>query len=138
MNTVYPKYSEYKDSDINYIETIPKNWTVKRFKFCLSELLTYGANEAAESSDPDQPRFVRITDVGENGNLREDTFKSLAKEIAEPYLLREGDLLMARSGATVGKSFMYKNEWGVACFAGYLIRARLNQEVLIPVQAGRC
>lgn len=132
MKSSLPKYVEYKQSNFDYIGDIPKDWKVKRFKFCLSELMMYGANEAAESTDPDQPRFVRITDVDKNGNLREDTFKSLDKEIAEPYLLQEGDLLMARSGATVGKSFMYKDSWGIACFAGYLIRARLKTSTLIP------
>lgn len=123
---------EMKDSGIDWLGKIPKHWGVKRFKFCLTEPLKYGANEAAESSDPDQPRFVRITDVDENGNLRDETFRSIDAEIAEPFLLQEGDLLMARSGATVGKNFMYKSNWGTACFAGYLIRARLNQEIVLP------
>ena len=86
----------------------------------------YGANEAAEEDDPSQPRFIRITDIDTDGNLREDTFKSLPLEIAKPYLLKEGDVLLARSGATVGKSFIYSERSGAACFAGYLIRARLN------------
>ncbi|MBN1988032.1 MAG: restriction endonuclease subunit S [Bacteroidales bacterium] len=123
---------ETKDSGIDWLGEIPKHWGVKRFKFCLKEPLKYGANEAAESSDPEQPRFVRITDVDENGNLREETFRSIDSEIAKPFLLEEGDLLMARSGATVGKNFMYKSNWGIACFAGYLIRARINQEIMLP------
>lgn len=123
---------EMKDSGVDWLGEIPKHWEVKRFKFCVSEPLKYGANEAAESSDPEQPRFVRITDVDENGNLRNETFKSIDAEIAEPFLLNEGDLLMARSGATVGKNFMYKSNWGVACFAGYLIRARLNKDIMLP------
>lgn len=123
---------EMKDSGIDWLGDIPKHWKVKRFKFCLKEPLKYGANEAAESSDPDQPRFVRITDVNEDGNLREETFRSIDEELAKPFLLEEGDLLMARSGATVGKNFMYKSSWGVACFAGYLIRARINQDIVLP------
>lgn len=123
---------EMKDSGIDWLGKIPKDWGTKRFKFCLIGAMKYGANEAAESSDPDQPRFVRITDVDENGNLRDETFRSIDEEIAKPFLLEEGDLLMARSGATVGKNFMYKSDWGVACFAGYLIRARLNQEIILP------
>lgn len=122
---------EMKDSGIDWLGDVPKHWRIKRFKFCLKEPLKYGANEAAESSDPDQPRFVRITDVDDNGNLREETFRSIDAETAEPYMLEEGDLLMARSGATVGKSFIYKSNWGVACFAGYLIRARFEQEIML-------
>ncbi len=123
---------EMKDSGIDWLGEIPKHWIPKRLKFCLTEPLKYGANEAAESSDSDQPRFVRITDVDENGNLREETFRSINIDIAKPFLLEEGDLLMARSGATVGKNFMYKSNWGVACFAGYLIRARINKEIILP------
>lgn len=123
---------EMKDSGIDWLGEVPKHWGVKRFKHCLKEPLKYGANEAAESSDPNQPRFVRITDVDENGNLKDETFRSIDSEIAEPFLLEEGDLLMARSGATVGKNFMYKSSWGIACFAGYLIRARLNNELVLP------
>lgn len=123
---------DMKDSGVEWLGDIPKHWEVKRFKFCLKEPLKYGANEAAESTDPEKPRFVRITDVDENGNLREETFRSIDYEIAKAFLLEEGDLLMARSGATVGKNFMYKLNWGVACFAGYLIRARINQEIMFP------
>ena len=94
--------------------------------------LMYGANEAALETDPNFPRFVRITDINENGSLRPETFKSLPSEIAEPYLLREGDILLARSGATVGKTFIYRKEWGKACFAGYLIRFPCNRDLLLP------
>jgi len=45
--------------------------------------------------------------------------------VAAPYLLSEGDILFARSGATVGKTFRYDPSWGVAAHAGYLIRARV-------------
>ena len=92
----------------------------------------YGANEAALETDSNFPRFVRITDISEDGSLRPETFKSLPSEIAKPYLLREGDILLARSGATVGKTFIYRKEWGKACFAGYLIRFSCNRDLLLP------
>lgn len=99
-----------------------------RLKFTSSEPLKYGANAAAEFDEPDWPRFVRITDVDEHGRLRDDTFRSLPPEIAKPYELQEGDLLLARSGATVGKSFIYEKDWGAACYAGYLIRLRVSKK----------
>lgn len=70
--------------------------------------------------------YTRITDIKEDGSLRDDTFRSLPDDLAKPYLLKAKDLLFARSGATVDKSFMYKESWGKACYAGYLICARLN------------
>ncbi len=121
-----------KDSGIEWLGEIPAHWEVKRLKFIVSEPLQYGANESAEFDDPDWPRFIRITDIDETGALRDDTFKSLPEAIAEPYLLREGDLLFARSGATVGKTFMYRTSWGRACYAGYLIRARIDCRSALP------
>jgi len=118
-----------KPSGIAWLGDIPQHWEVKKFKFIVKNNFKYGANEAAESEDRDCPRFIRITDVNEDGTLKEDTFKSLPYEIAEPYLLEENDILLARSGATVGKTFKYNSSWGVSAFAGYLIRARLLKEV---------
>lgn len=105
---------------------LPSGWTAQRLKSILLEPLKYGANEAAVDDDPAQPRFVRITDIAVDGSLRPETFRSIPSEVAQPYMLKEGDLLFARSGATVGKSVMYTASWGPCCFAGYLIRARID------------
>jgi type I restriction enzyme S subunit len=109
-----------------WLGDIPEHWEVKRFKFLLSEPFKYGANEAAEIDDPNLPRYIRITDVKDDGNLRDDTFRSLPEEIAKDYILEESDILLARSGATVGKTFIYRKSWGKAAYAGYLIRARVS------------
>lgn len=118
---------EMKESEVEWLGKIPLDWTIKRLKFLLVGKLKYGANESAESEDLGQPRYIRITDIDEKGNLRDETFKSLEIEKAQEYLLKDLDILLARSGATVGKSYLYhKNSVGSACYAGYLIRARLN------------
>ena len=122
----FRRYPAYKDSGIKWLGEIPAHWEVKRLKFLLQEALQYGANEPAELMDPDLPRYIRITDVGEDGRLREETFRSIPKDVARPYLLQDGDLLFARSGATVGKTFRFEPSWGRAAYAGYLIRARLK------------
>lgn len=122
------KYESYKDSGIEWIGEIPSHWDCKRLKQLVESPLKYGANEAAESDDPSQPRYIRITDFGQNGILRDDTFKSLPEHLANEYLLEEGDILLARSGATVGKTFLFQNYKGKACFAGYLIRCRFSKE----------
>jgi restriction endonuclease S subunit len=124
--------AKMKDSGVEWIGSIPTQWEVKRLKFLVSEPLKYGANEAAELDDPELPRYIRITDVDENGRLRDETFKSIPEDVARPYLLKEGDLLLARSGATVGKSFYYEPSWGRAAYAGYLIRARFNPTKTMP------
>jgi type I restriction enzyme S subunit len=120
------------DSRINFLGEMPEHWKILQLKYLSDIPLQYGANEAALDDNPNNPRFVRITDIDEDGNLRPETFKSLEPEIAAPYLLEDGDVLFARSGATVGKSFMYQASWGIACFAGYLIRMRCNQKKILP------
>jgi type I restriction enzyme S subunit len=64
--------------------------------------------------------------------LREDGLKRLAPQVAAPYLLDDEDLLFARSGATSGKAFRYRTFMGPSCFAGYLIRFRLDPRLALP------
>lgn len=115
-----------KPSNVYWLGEIPEHWKVIPLKYLLCEKLKYGANELAIDEDETQPRFVRITDISDDGTLRPDTFKSIDIQVAKEYLLAENDLLFARSGATVGKTFLYQKSWGVTAFAGYLIRARFS------------
>lgn len=102
-----------------------------RMKFIADEKLMYGANESAELDDRDLPRYIRITDLNSEGNLKEDTFKSLEWEKARPYLLRKGDILFARSGATVGKAYIHETG-EPACYAGYLIKLKVDLKKCLP------
>lgn len=119
-----------KPSGIDWLGDVPEGWDVVRLRHLLADPLKYGANESAEFEVRSDPRYIRITDVREDGTLREETFRSLPEQVAAPYLLEDGDILLARSGATVGKTFIYKPSWGRAAFAGYLIRARVNERVI--------
>ncbi|QXP72121.1 restriction endonuclease subunit S [Polaribacter sp. R2A056_3_33] len=121
-----------KDSGIEWLGEIPEHWEVKRLKHIVKSPLKYGANESAEQENKDAPRYIRITDFGFDGKLKENTFKSLPIEKAENFLLDEGDILFARSGATVGKTFMFNNYSGLACFAGYLIKATCDKNIMLP------
>lgn len=120
-----------RDSGIEWIGEIPKHWICTVFKRFLLEPMQYGANEPAEECNYYDPRYIRITDIKDDGTLRDDTFKSLPLGKAKEYMLTKGDLLFARSGATVGKTFLYKEDYA-ACFAGYLIKARCNKNKLVP------
>lgn len=122
--------AKMKDSGVEWIGEVPEGWEVRRLKHLLKANLMYGANESAESEVESYPRYIRITDIDEDGKLRPDTFRSLPPKKAEPYLLKKGDLLFARSGATAGKTYLF-NEDIKACFAGYLIKASLK-EALLP------
>ena len=124
------KNVEMKDSGIEWIGEIPKNWTLYRLKHLLQSPMQYGANATGLEYDKTMPRYVRITDIDSNGNLKDVGKQSLSWDVAEPYLLKDGDLLLARSGGTVGKAFLYKKSYGTCAFAGYLIRAKANDKVL--------
>lgn len=115
-----------RHSGVEWLGKIPAHWEPTRLKYLVVEPLRYGANEPAELSDPELPRYIRITDIRDDGTLRSETFRSLPEGVAEPHLLADGDVLFARSGATVGKTFRYDLSWGRAAHAGYLIRARLD------------
>lgn len=94
--------------------------------------MQYGANSSGTELNPNFPRYIRITDIDSMGNLKDEGAKSIELSEAEPYILQKGDILLARSGATVGKAFMYKREHGYCAYAGYLIRVKLNPKLIIP------
>lgn len=119
-----------KDSGVAWLGQVPAEWEVKRLKWVIRDKLKYGANETSDLTDPSLPRYIRITDFDEDGNLRDETFRAMEWEVAKDYLLDEGDVLFARSGATVGKTFQFKNYAGYACFAGYLIKAKPEPSIL--------
>lgn len=109
-----------------------KGWNNTRLKNLLNEPLLYGLNVSSEYEDRDMPRYIRITDFDDFNNLNEQTFKSLPEEIAQSAQLKDGDLLFARSGASVGKTFLYRPLPNGACYAGYLIRARFDRQRVMP------
>ncbi len=121
---------EKKSTNIEYIKEINKEYNVIDFKYLLKENMQYGANESGEPFDENLPRYIRITDIDENGKLRTDNKLSLSEEVAKKYILKNGDILFARSGATVGKSFIYDEKVGRSAFAGYLIKATVNNNIL--------
>lgn len=122
---------EMKDSGVEWIGKIPASWDVVHLKRILRERMQYGANEPAESDDTTYPRYIRITDITANGELRPETFKSLEPSKAKDYLLDKGDVLFARSGATVGKTFLFNADIK-ACYAGYLIKASCDKRRMLP------
>ena len=89
----------------------------------------YGAAFRAKIYDG-KIRYIRITDINDDGSLNDNIVS--ADGFSEQYRLKENDFLIARSGNTVGKSFLYKKEFGESIFAGYLIRFRLDLNKILP------
>ena len=91
--------------------------------------LSYGSVSSATEFDG-ITRYVRITDIMDDGKLGGD-IKSATKTDAK-YLLREGDILFARTGATVGKTCRYRESYGRAIYAGFLIRLIPDTTLIDP------
>lgn len=125
-------YTEYKESGLPWLESVPTHWELRRLRHLIKGRLTYGANAAARFTKSSWPRYIRITDFRADGSLRTDTFRSLPPSVARDYMVEPGDILLARSGATVGKAFLVVELTGAACHAGYLIRARPNGSLVSP------
>lgn len=123
--------AKLRPSGIDWIGNIPEHWEVMPLKYALKVPLMYGANESADSDDESNPRYIRITDIDDDGKLKVDTICRLSRQKAESYLLKKNDILFARSGATVGKTYLHIND-EYACFAGYLIKAECNEKIVNP------
>lgn len=91
----------------------------------------YGINAAAVSYDGEN-KYLRITDIDEGSRA------FIKDELASPdadlsscneYIMQDGDIVIARTGASVGKSYIYRPIDGKVYFAGFLIRARVNKNV---------
>lgn len=96
----------------------------------MSESLQYGLNAAATTFDG-YNKYLRITDIDDvtrEMNVIDLTTPDVNLADSEIYSLREGDILFARTGASVGKSYRYKKTDGSVYFAGFLIRARITNE----------
>lgn len=121
-------------SILNFKNIISQNshYPIHPFKDVFIKKPQYGANEEAmDGNENVDTRYIRITDIDEWGNLKRDTWKT-ANKVDPVYLLNENDILIARTGATVGKAFIYKEGNGKAIFAGYMIRFLLNHELVNP------
>ena len=97
----------------------------------ISTSYNYGINAAAIQYDGTN-KYLRITDIDENTRMfsQEDlTSPGTDLSCCNEYLLNDGDITIARTGASVGKSYIYHLSDGKVYFAGFLIRTRLNENV---------
>jgi type I restriction enzyme S subunit len=109
----------YKQTEVG---PIPADWNVTPLNQCLSRPPRYGINAAAVPFDDTLPTYIRITDISEDGRFVPAPKVSVAHREATEYLLSDGDLVFARTGASVGKSYCYDPSDGVLVFAGFLIQ----------------
>lgn len=96
----------------------------------VTESIEYGLNASAKEFDGEN-KYIRITDIDDvSRKFKEDSLTSPNINVSEcdNYLLCEKDILFARTGASVGKTYLYDIKDGKVYFAGFLIRARIKEK----------
>lgn len=96
----------------------------------LTKSFQYGLNASAKKYDGVN-KYLRITDIDDESRrmlTNNLTSPSINLHNSESFILQEGDILFARTGASVGKSYIYNPRDGKVYYAGYLIRARIKPE----------
>ena len=107
---------------------IPSSWEWTTIND-ISKSILYGVSESAKTNG--KYRLLRITDI-QNNSVQWDSvpYTDFDENKAKPYLLSDGDILFARTGATVGKSYLVQGLTEEAIYASYLIRVQTYDAVL--------
>lgn len=119
-----------KNTKAFYNTEIPGDWEVKNLGECCMGKGEYGINAPAVDFSEDLPAYLRITDIDDRGNYSINKKASVNDPNYEQFILKVGDIVFARTGATVGKAYLYKPNDGILVFAGFLIRFRTDEKVL--------
>lgn len=115
-------YPSYKPSAVEWLGRIPAQWKSIPLKYLCRRWALYGANEPTESYVDDGVRFLRTSDIDDEGRLSTEGAVYLPRETVSEYILKTGDLLISRSG-TLGRTLHYQNKLhGECAYAGYLVR----------------
>ena len=132
METIKSEKAEINTTKPFYNITIPSDWIVKNLIDCCLIKGEYGINAAAVEYAEELPTYIRITDIDDDGYYSAIKKASVNDEDSSKYILSRGDILFARTGATVGKTYLYEESDGNLVFAGFLIRFRPNENILLP------
>lgn len=120
------KYSKELDRHI------PKEWDVTTLLDCCTKPCSYGINAPAVDFDTNLPLYLRITDITEEGKYNQQGRKCVDSIDASKYILEPNDIVFARTGATVGKTYLYDIDDGQLVYAGFLICFSLDPSIVDP------
>ncbi|MEJ8772621.1 restriction endonuclease subunit S [Blautia sp. HCN-1074] len=125
LQKMFPQ-NEQKVPEIRF-EGFTEAWEQRKLgEIC--ESFEYGLNAAAKEYDGEN-KYIRITDIDDNSHefIQDDvTSPDIDLTNSENYQLKYGDVLFARTGASVGKTYIYKESDGLVYYAGFLIRGRVK------------
>ena len=109
------------------------NKKIKLKELCIEdEWGKYGIPASAEKFDVNKTRYLRITDISEDGELLNNDIKSVSAHDIDKYILKEGDIVFARTGNSTGKSYYHESKNGDLAFAGFMIRYSLDKTKINP------
>lgn len=111
---------------------LPEEWRVARLGSVVAEPASYGLNAPSVPRSGSLPTYIRITDIGSDGRFAPRPPVSVDNPRSHEFLLSPGDLVFARTGASVGKSYLYNREDGPLVFAGFLVRVTPDRRRLLP------
>ena len=87
---------------------------------------SYGIAAPAVDYDVEKYTYLRITDINDDGTLNKNGLKSVDDKNASKYLLQQNDIVFARTGASVGRSYFYDERDGELVYAGFLIKYSID------------
>ncbi|MER5130245.1 restriction endonuclease subunit S [Serratia marcescens] len=111
---------------------LPEGWITTKLE-SLSTDISYGYTSSSSTNEVG-PKMLRITDIQDNSVIwSEVPYCEIEEDKLEKYQLKKNDLLFARTGATVGKSFLIRDEPPISVYASYLIRVRTASDSVISL-----
>lgn len=125
--------AETKNTKAFYNTEIPIDWEIKKLGECCLVKGEYGINAPAVDFSEVLPTYLRITDIDDAGKYSLDKKASVDDPNYKQFILNDGDIVFARTGATVGKTYLYDPKDGTLVFAGFLIRFRPIEKFLTSV-----
>ena len=93
---------------------------------------SYGIAASAVDFDVNKYTYLRITDINDDGTINKDSLKSVDDVNASNYLLKPNDIVFARTGASVGRSYFYDGKDGEFVYAGFLIKYSIDPYKVNP------
>ena len=116
--------SPYKQTPIGLI---PADWEVKKLDELTVGKGTYGINASAVEYNELLPKYLRITDIDDEGYFSVDKLSSVNDSSSKDFYLEENDIVFVRTGSTTGKSYLYNPNDGLLVYAGFLIKFSLDK-----------
>lgn len=92
----------------------------------------YGIGASAVNFDPNLPTYLRISDIKDDGSLNKTDLKSIDETDYDNFILKENDIVFARTGNSTGRNYFYEKKDGEFVFAGFLIKFSLDERCVYP------